>query len=345
MTQLIRLADDDYIQKCADSVSFSAAVGAIVAAGVRLKEISKDAKMQNGGFLRMFVDHPNHVKRPIRFSASKGERLIKIAGHSLLSKSAHAPTLPPSWFTLYELTKLPSEKLRTLLRDGSITPATERKDVKKWLAKERQKAKSTYLANPDCKLIVGDFREKCKELADFSLDAIITDPPYPEEFIPLYEALAVVAAKKLKPEGNCLVMTGQSHLPTVMELMGQHLKYQWTLAYLSPGSSVQVFGRHVKSNWKPVLWYTGGKCFDEHVSDTVKSEKADKRFHAWGQNAQAMIEIVTRFTYPGALVLDPFLGGGATAAACKASGRQFIGIDIDQEAVDTTSERLGALSD
>lgn len=272
----------------------------------------------------------------LRFLRGTTER-VDLKDVGLKKKQSH------HWQLIESLPDSRFEKLVIPKPNEDILISTFLREAKRLKAKKRQKDKAISLSGDGYQLIAGDFRKKCVEIPDGSVDAIITDPPYGQEFIELYGELAEIASKKMKPDGNCLVMTGQSHLPTVFSLMGQHLTYQWTIAYLSPGSSVQVFGRHVKSNWKPVLWYTNGKCFEEHVEDTVQSSKADKQFHVWGQNVTAMIEIVKRFTYAGALVLDPFVGGGATAAACIASGRQFIGIDIDQEAINTTAERLGGL--
>src|SRR5262245_28706384 len=43
---------------------------------------------------------------------------------------------------------------------------------------------------------------------DASVDAIITDPPYPPEFLPTFSDLSRFAARVLKPGGWCVVMTG-----------------------------------------------------------------------------------------------------------------------------------------
>ena len=44
------------------------------------------------------------------------------------------------------------------------------------------------------------------------------------------------------------------------------------------------------------------------------------------QLAAHFIELHTK---PGDLVLDPFMGGGSTAEACKRTGRRFLGFEID----------------
>ncbi len=40
------------------------------------------------------------------------------------------------------------------------------------------------------------------------------------------------------------------------------------------------------------------------------------------------------------IVLDPYCGSGTTAAACKALGLNFIGIDIDPKFVELSERRL-----
>ena len=70
------------------------------------------------------------VKR--HFDLSYARKLRIIAAHPVISNRAHGHALPPSVFTLYELTKLPAALLRETLNDGSINAKLERKDVARW---------------------------------------------------------------------------------------------------------------------------------------------------------------------------------------------------------------------
>jgi len=192
-------------------------------------------------------------------------------------------------------------------------------------------------------LEVGDFREVLGPYAG-AVDAIITDPPYPQEFLPLISDLSRVAAEVLKPGGICAVMIGQSYLPEVYARLGEHLKYQWTMAYLTPGGqAVQLWDRKVNTFWKPVILMTNGPaCSERWIGDVAKSETNanDKRFHAWGQSESGMLDLVERLTDVGHLVCDPFVGGGTTAVACDAAGRRFVGCDVDAACVSTTRSRF-----
>lgn len=232
------------------------------------------------------------------------------------------------------------------------------KEKKKAKAKKRKaeltrkKAEAVSESHPldgeAFRLHVGDLEAVSKaHIKDGSVDAIITDPPYPEEFLPVWKKLARVAERVLRPGGHLLAMTGQVNFPEVLKALSsvEGLRYHWVLAYLTPGQSTQVFSHKVKSNWKPVLWFIKGKNDWEHVEDSVTSDKNDKRFHEWGQSVGGMAQLVERFTVKKALVFDPFVGGGSTAVAAVETGRLFVGCDVDAGCVAETAKRLGGKDD
>jgi site-specific DNA-methyltransferase (adenine-specific) len=49
---------------------------------------------------------------------------------------------------------------------------------------------------------------------------------------------------------------------------------------------------------------------------------------------------IKMFSYVGETILDPFVGSGTTARACKDLRRNYIGIDISKEYVDMSNQRL-----
>lgn len=173
-----------------------------------------------------------------------------------------------------------------------------------------------------------------------SVDWVITDPPYPREYLPVYSTLSKICAEVLKPGGSALVMCGQSYLPEVVARLSESLAYHWTLAYLVPGQSLQLFAKKVYTFWKPVLWFVNGTYSGDWVGDLAKSEGNDKRFHDWGQSESGMYDLMRRFIKPGQTVLDPFLGAGTTGVGALSLGAQFIGVDISQDSVDIAHARL-----
>jgi hypothetical protein len=183
----------------------------------------------------------------------------------------------------------------------------------------------------------GDFREVLSDLEN--IDAIITDPPYPHEFIPLLGDLAALADKILAPDGIMAILIGQTYLPEVYRLLDTGRPYRWTGCYLTPGAGYASMKARVQSNWKPLIVYGGGPRF----TDVVKTEGTDadaKNNHKWGQDYGAFHTIVERLTQRGQTVVDPFMGAGTTLLAAHALGRNAIGCDIDQAHVERTRERL-----
>jgi DNA modification methylase len=49
-------------------------------------------------------------------------------------------------------------------------------------------------------------------------------------------------------------------------------------------------------------------------------------------------------TYRGDCVLDPFLGSGQTALACIATGRHYVGVDIDPGYIDLAKARIAQVA-
>lgn len=60
----------------------------------------------HGNFERLFANHQNPVAEPVHCTPGTAQRFMAIASHPVLSKAAHGQLLPPSWRTLYELTKV-----------------------------------------------------------------------------------------------------------------------------------------------------------------------------------------------------------------------------------------------
>jgi hypothetical protein len=81
---------------------------------------------EHGEFLRLFKGHENAVSDPVPFGVHTADRLMAVAANTVLADCAHAHTLPQSWATLYELTKLDNETLLAVIKSGEITPETTR---------------------------------------------------------------------------------------------------------------------------------------------------------------------------------------------------------------------------
>lgn len=214
--------------------------------------------------------------------------------------------------------------------------------VKEVKQEEIEEIKDSIVLPDPIKIINGDFREVYPTLKKESIDFIITDPPYPKEYLPLYEDLAKCAEHVLKPGGSLLMMVGQSYLPEIMNMTVPYIQYHWTLGYFTlGGQSAQLWTKKVNTFWKPVLWFTKGEFKGEWIGDVIKSDNNDKRFHEWGQSESGMYDLMKRFVKPGDIVLDPFMGGGTTGIVCKTLKCEFVGVELSIDTFNRAKVRLG----
>jgi len=72
----------------------------------------------------------------------------------------------------------------------------------------------------------------------------------------------------------------------------------------------------------------------------IGAEKASKIGHPAPFPIEIPKRLIKLFSFIDDIILDPFLGSGTTAVACKKLNRKFIGIDISEEYLEITKERL-----
>lgn len=229
---------------------------------------------------------------------------------------------------------------------NTVTKASWRKIALEWLPKRRRKPKellSLCEGLAPIKLYQGDIMTVYEEIPSESIDFIITDPPYGQKYLELYEKLGRVAQRLLRRGGSLIAMSGQSYIPSIVACLGKYLDYNWIVAYLTPGGqSAQLWQRKVNTFWKPLLWYTKGKYEEKWIGDVTKSapNDNDKRFMEWQQSETGMADIIERFTEPEDIILDPFMGSGTTGWAALSLKRKFIGVEIDPDIFEVAYKRL-----
>jgi ParB-like chromosome segregation protein Spo0J len=192
-------------------------------------------------------------------------------------------------------------------------------------------------------LLYGDLRERGGEIPDASVDLIFTDPPYPEEYLPLWSALSALAARVLKPGALLVSYSGPEFLPDVLPRLSEHLRYLTCGALIFQGQSARCFPLRIINEVKPLLFYrqpSDAPLRHQWFSNAYRSRSQEKAWHPWQQAIGEARYYIDKLTQPRDTVLDPFLGSGTTGVAAVELGRQFIGIDCDPLAFATAQERL-----
>jgi ParB-like chromosome segregation protein Spo0J len=103
------------------------------------------------------------------------------------------------------------------------------------LARRRAENVPAVIEGRSWELRCGDFVDVLDDIADASVDAIVTDPPYDVAGLPLYSTLSSFAARVLKPGRLCVAYVGKLDLPETMARLGEHLTYAWCGAVFLPG--------------------------------------------------------------------------------------------------------------
>lgn len=188
-----------------------------------------------------------------------------------------------------------------------------------------------------------DCREVLPALEDESVAMVLTDPPYPAEFLPLFGVLGEQSARLLVERGSLVTLCGTHQLPDVLDLLRPHLRYWWTAGMLHR-SQGRLPGKWVTTCWKPAPWFVKGARRTDHIDcpmDMQHGGLADKSLHEWGQPVEWFAHWIDRLTLPGELVLDPFMGAGTTLRAAKNLGRRCIGIEPNEAHCESAVRRLG----
>lgn len=92
-----------------------------------------------------------------------------------------------------------------------------------------------------------------------------------------------------------------------------------------------------------LAWHNcGGKRVSFFESAHINTTARDGHLHPTQKPVALMRWIIDRWTEPGDLVLDPYMGSGPIAQACLELGRRYIGIEIEERYCKVTVEhRLG----
>jgi hypothetical protein len=119
-------------------------VSAVLEVGQML--IQAKAEVGHGAWGFMFSgDNPQRLP----FKSTTAKMLMAIAGHRILANRQHIDVLPPSWGTLYELSRIPEPELIEAFEAGTIRPDMERQHVKKMLRDAGRATRDAALNQPE----------------------------------------------------------------------------------------------------------------------------------------------------------------------------------------------------
>jgi len=221
------------------------------------------------------------------------------------------------------------------------------------------------------KVICGDCMEFMKFIPDDSVDLVVTDPPYnvgqkfagenlsKKDYLKFMKKWISQTFRILKDGGSFYMFhyfIGMWDIKPILDSFNWEFINLIIWAYPNLMPSNKAKRNRYPLSYQPIFYY--GKNFKRDLVGKLYKMKVDERKDVWLKLATqsnfkkefrwhpackplAVIQkIVIGATEENELVLDPFLGSGTTAVACKQLNRRFIGIEINPEYCKIARERL-----
>lgn len=218
----------------------------------------------------------------------------------------------------------------------------------------------------DCQLYLGDMREVLADRTHCA-DLLCTDPPYPlesggnttgemggkfshenydnsgyivdtaidwPEFMPILYSV-------LRDSSHAYIMANNRHVQNMLNAAeGAGFRFHNLLVW-DKGTATP--NRWYMKNLEFTGFLFKGKA--KYINDCGSKQLLYVPQESYGDHPTTkpvilMKHYIEQSTQPGEIVIDPFMGSGATGAAAVKSGRRFIGIEINAAFFDLSCRRI-----
>ena len=199
-----------------------------------------------------------------------------------------------------------------------------------------------YIDNIDC-------LEGLKAIPDKSVDLIVTDPPYTspvknaygrdvihrlsdlslQEFY--FNELRKEFERVLTPNGRLCIFCDTAYFAVLFGTF-YHWKNKaslvWDKGRIGMGNPIRL--RHELIFYAGIDSFTPNKDTHTHLPSVIQCPP-EKGFHPAQKPLKLVEQLVSCLSFPGDVVLDPFMGSGTTAVACLRTSRNYIGFELSPE--------------
>ena len=205
-----------------------------------------------------------------------------------------------------------------------------------------------------------DCLEGIKELADGSVDVVITDPPYSTPVITsfgrkkfknladlsvqefYFKAIKKELERVLKPDGRVIFFCDDKFYPILYSVF-----YEWLNLGLIVWDKGKIgMGRPIRKQHELIFYANQGSAefqkFGEitHIPSVLKVKHDTNKIHGAQKPVELIEHLINGFSKEGDLIIDLFGGSGSTGKACQNLNRNFVGFELNTEIANASSERL-----
>ena len=204
-----------------------------------------------------------------------------------------------------------------------------------------------------------------RDIADNSVDLIVTDPPYGINFTKGYKSgskelvhgddgfsvmvfvdeLMREFKRILKPESAIYIFTRFDVYPYWWLKMKNHFDTKNQIIWFKGGGGMGDLKGNYSFNYESIIYATNGKhkIRGKREGSVWQIGKCKQEYHETQKPVDLIRNIILHSSDEGMTVFDPFMGGGTTGVACIEENRNFKGIEMIKTQFDIAKNRIEML--
>jgi site-specific DNA-methyltransferase (adenine-specific) len=211
-------------------------------------------------------------------------------------------------------------------------------------------------------LFTGDCLDVLPTLEAGSIDAIVTDPPFTfaggisngrtsmasnQFFLHWWRAVCKELNRVLRPEGEGFIWCDWRSATTIAAGFAQDQKYTWKVSQMlyhyreMPGQ-----GQPFRNSVDLIAYLRGPKSNPSRIPNTTHNwiskywYYGKHEFHPAEKDAGIAEQLIAWCSNEEMTVLDPFMGSGTTGVAAMNTGRNFVGVELDEGYAEIARRRI-----
>jgi site-specific DNA-methyltransferase (adenine-specific) len=219
---------------------------------------------------------------------------------------------------------------------------------------QREEAKLRYVSSQAGKLLCGDARELLAS-APSGFQLLLTDPPYGGDFqshrrvttarkgaianddkddaVALLADVLTKAYPLMAEDATCLIFTGWRNEPEFRQVIQQAgFTIRGSLVWVKNNHGAgDLAGAFAPQHERIIHAVKGNPKLVRRAADVLSGHDCQDSEHPMEKPRDLLRQLIEAVTQPGDTVVDPFFGTGNTLLEAYALGRDFFGIELDED--------------